>query len=73
MNKTIVTHLKDKNDDLIGIRVQTKKDDFNIPVLDVRRSEDTRRKVNVFRKDANAHRGSKFMKTTYSLWGYRYN
>lgn len=72
MKKTIVTNLKDKSDNVIGIRVETLKETFTIPVLDVRRSDGTRRRANEFIKDANAHRGSKFLKPSYSLYGYRY-
>lgn len=73
MNKTIVTHLKDKDDNLVGFRVQTKKEDFSIPVVDVRISEAQRLKAGNILKERRATQGSKFIRTSYSLIGRKYN
>lgn len=73
MNKTKINHLLDKNDNLVGIEVETRKETFVVPVVDVRLGDSKRRKANQILKDANIKRGSKFMKQTFSLWGYKYN
>ena len=54
---------------IIGIQVETDKDSFVIPVIDVRASEDARRIANQMGKQV----GSKFMKESFSVLGYSYN
>lgn len=70
---TQVSHLKDNAGNLVGIKVKTSKETFIVPVLDVRRNEDARRRANAFIRAGNIQRGSKFMKISYSGYGYRYN
>lgn len=60
-------HIKDKNDNVVGIRVETAKETFVIPVVDVRVD---RKRVEAF--EARNKRESKFFKPSYSLFGYRY-
>lgn len=72
MNKTEISNLKDKDDNIVGIRVQTAEKDFTIPVMDVRVSDGMRRKAIQFMKEQNAYHGSKFLNPSYSLWGYKY-
>lgn len=69
---TQISHLKDKDDNTIGVKVVTRKEEFVTPVIDVRISNDKRRRAAAFVKDANTTRGSKFLKPSYSLWGYKY-
>jgi hypothetical protein len=73
MKKTEVSHLKDKDDNLVGIKVKTEEETFTVPVVDVRLSENKRNAAKAIIKAANIQRGSKHMKTSYSLWGYKYN
>lgn len=70
---TKVYNLLNKKDEVIGINVETKKESFTIPVVDVRRSDDQRRKANQILKAANIHKGSKFFSPSYSWLGYSYN
>lgn len=60
------TLLKDANDNLVGIRVETRKDTFTIPVADVRVNRERAEKI------LKAQNKSKYMKPTYSLMGYSY-
>jgi hypothetical protein len=54
--------------------IDGKEDDaFVIPVVDVRRGEDSRRRVNEIIKQQNIQRGSKFFKPSYSVLGRSYN
>lgn len=77
MKKTIVNNLVHEYEPgvntVVGIQVETNKETFTIPVVDVRTSENHRKKATKIIKNRNAHQGSKFMKTSYSLWGYKYN
>lgn len=68
MTKTF--HLRNKKNQLVGIRVETEKDIFNIPVLDSR--VDNKRLLK-FEKQQNQHRGSRYFKPSYSVAGYSYN
>lgn len=70
MKKTIVSHLKNKDDQLIGIHVKTEEEKFTIPVADVRRN---RKQVDAIIKASNIQRGSRFFKESYSGMGYSYN
>lgn len=73
MNKTIVTHLKNKDQQIVGIRVKTNDDEFDIPIVDVRHSEAKRIKAKAMMKAANAQRGSKFIGTAFSGSDLKYN
>lgn len=72
-NKTVVTNLKNSDDQLVGIHVKTHEDEFTVPVVDVRRSEDQRRKAKRIMKESNRAKGSKFIRPSYSWYGYSYN
>lgn len=58
-----------KDGQQVGIRVKTDKETFDIPVADVRYSDESRKEVEAINKAANQ---SKYMKPTFSLWGYSY-
>ena len=77
MRKTKVTHLTKEYQEgvktLVGIKVETEDDKFVIPVVDVRVNEDHRRMAEQITKSSNGHKGSKFMKQSYSLLGRSYN
>lgn len=66
------TYLLDSEKLLVGIGIETNKDKFIIPVVDVRRSEDKRRIANKINKASNAHRGSKYMKPSFAQHGLSY-
>lgn len=65
---TKISHLKDKSDNVVGIRVKTAKETFTIPVVDVRVSEDKRCKANQMIKEANRQRGSRFINNKFSKY-----
>lgn len=67
-NENDYTHFREmpkSNDDGGGIKM--------MPVLDVRDGEKMRIKVNQIVKQLNIEKGSKFIKPSYSGWGYSYN
>jgi hypothetical protein len=57
---------------LTGIRVETRNDNFVVPVVDVRRGDDARRKISSMEKAVNMQTGSKFFKSGYSENGRPY-
>lgn len=63
------SHLHNKQGDLVGIKVETEKETFVIPVRDVRVN---RVKAEAAIKANNINTGSKFLRPSYSLMGYRY-
>ena len=64
------TNLFNKDNQLIGIKVETDKEQFIIPVADVRRN---RGLVESIIKASNISKGSKFFKPSFSILGYSYN
>lgn len=60
-------YLKDKNDNVVGISIETEKEVFTIPVVDVRVN---RKRAEAFEKSQQT--GSKFFKPSCSLLGHRY-
>jgi len=63
MNKTKVTRLTQDNRLSYGIKVETDKKDFVIPVIDVRDGEQARKQINQMIKSQSR---SKFTNPTYS-------
>lgn len=61
------SYVKNKAGDIIGIAVETAKDTFVIPVVDVRVN---RAAVEAFEKRTN--KASKFFAPSYSILGYKY-
>lgn len=55
-----------------GIQVKTSKEEFVIPVIDVRDGQHERNKVNTIIKNLNFHSGSKYMRPSYSVRGLSY-
>lgn len=72
MSNSKTTLLKDKNGNHVGYRVRVKDGSFDIPVLDSRNPKHIER-IAKTTKEVNANRGSKFMKPSYSGWGFSYN
>lgn len=66
---TKISHLKKENKFSYGIKVETEKDAFVIPVVDVRDGEDARRKAENIIKSQNK---GKFMQPSFSVMGYSY-
>lgn len=69
---TKVTTLKKENQLSHIIRVETAKDTFDIPVLDVRDGLPARSRANGILKARNYRTGSRFMKPSYSVGGNSY-
>lgn len=69
MKNTVVSHLRNEKDELVGIKVKTYDDEFTIPVLDVRRSEGERRVVNNMIKQTNR---SKYLQPSFGSGGGSY-
>lgn len=59
----------DSNNNIVGIQVDTEKESFVVPIVDVRRD---RGRVEGILKAGNIHRGSKFLQPSYSVDGHRY-
>lgn len=70
MKKPTLSHLVNKNNELVGIRIETEKETFTIPLADVRRN---RKQVDKIIKASNIQQGSKYIKPSYSVAGYHYN
>lgn len=69
-----MSEIKIKKVKLVKEYIDGKEDDaFVIPVVDVRRGEDARRRVNEIVKQSNIQRGSKFFKPSYSVIVRSYN
>jgi hypothetical protein len=62
-------NLINKNKQLVGYKIETDKDSFIIPVVDVRRNEDQRRIAERMVKNNNR---SKFMHPSFSQIGLSY-
>lgn len=73
MKQTKIFNLLDKQNDLVGVRAETYKEEFVIPVVDVRKSDKHRERAARMQKAVNIKNGSKFFKPTYSGMGYSYN
>ena len=58
---------------LVGIKVETPKETFIIPVVDVRTSERHREAAEDIIKQSNIFKGSRFFKQSYSWYGFSYN
>lgn len=72
--QTEVEHLKSPELKSHLIRVtKVGEKPFHIPVIDVRDGEDQRENAKAFLKTANYHKGSKYMKPSYSVIGLTYN
>lgn len=69
---TTVTTLKQDNRCSYGIKVETDKQDFVIPVIDCRDGEEARKRTARTEKQVRNNRGSKFMKPSYSVMGNCY-
>lgn len=74
MKTSKTTNLLNSNNEIIGIRVQkfnngVLEDQFDIPVLDVRRSEEERKRVY---KMISASNQSKYTKPSFSVMGFSY-
>lgn len=67
---TKTTHLQNKDGEIVGIKVETLKETFTVPVLDVRRNREI---AELVLKGANIAKGSKYIKPSYSWYGYSYN
>lgn len=79
-NKTKVEVLKAEDRYSYGIKVTTfhrfsgeQKDEFIIPVIDVRDGDEHRRAAEKLERAGNAVKGSKFIKPTFSWYGINYN
>lgn len=75
MKTSKTTNLLNSNNEIIGMRVQkfnngVLDDQFDIPVLDVRRSEEERRRVGRILKSSS--KGSLYMKPSFSVMGRSY-
>lgn len=69
---TKLTVLTQEGINSYGIKVETAKDEFVIPVLDVRDGQNTRDRIMVQQKNVNYSKGSKYMRQTYSMGGNCY-
>lgn len=69
MKHTKVTVLPVENKRSYGIKVETDKQDFIIPVIDVRDGEEERKKVNQMIKASNR---SKYTQPSFSVCGNSY-
>lgn len=58
--------------EIIGIKIETDKESFIIPVMDSRRDFDKERLRN-FTKSQNIGKGSQYFAASYSCIGYSYN
>lgn len=66
---TKITHLKKENKLSYGIKVETEKETFIVPVIDVRDGESERSAVKSMIKAQNK---SKFMNPSFSVLGHSY-
>jgi hypothetical protein len=74
MRKTTVKRLtkefEEGKPELVGYRVKTHDDEFDIHVVNAIRNPQRAKEI---QKAANIQRGSKFFKQSFSLLGYSYN
>lgn len=63
-------NLIDRNGNIVGIKVETDKETFTVPVFDVRIN---RKAAEGFEKQQRTAAGSKYFRPSYSLGGYSYN
>jgi len=66
MKKTVVSQLKNNDDQLIGINVKTEEETFTIPVADVRRN---REHVDAIIKASNIRKEASFLSRPILGWG----
>lgn len=66
---TKVTTLKQEGRLSYGIKVETSKETFVIPVLDVRDGDAAREQITHTQTTSNYHKGSRFMRPSYAGWG----
>lgn len=62
-----------QNDSLVGIKVESSKETFTIPIVDVRNGFSQRERADEMIKQENIQRGSKYFSPSTSLMGYSYN
>lgn len=65
--------LLNKENQLVGYKITDGKGEtFTVPVLD-NRNPKHRGRISQTAKEINSMRGSKFLKPSYSAWGFSYN